>query len=200
MVRSGTPEPAGREQSLGELVSLATKDISQLVRSEIALAKSELRVDIKRIGMAGVFAGIAAFFGCLVLFSLCFAYAYGLRAVGAPGGMWGAFLFVALTLLVLAAIVGLSAWLAVRHLSGMKKTRESVTEGIGMLRRDGKDGNASLSASDFDGKGRTSLRAGTAAPASATASTTASTTSGATASDGGIADGQRPELTSRKPR
>ena len=37
----------------------------------------------------------------LIMFVLCFAYAYGLEAAGAPGGLWGAFLCVALTLVVL---------------------------------------------------------------------------------------------------
>ena len=87
MVRSGTPEPAGGDQSLGDLVSLATKDVSQLVRYEIELAMSELRSELKRVAVgAGMFA-IAAFFGILILFSPCFAYAYLLHWAGAWGGM-----------------------------------------------------------------------------------------------------------------
>src|SRR5689334_24741149 len=35
MVRSEMPEPAGDGQSLGDLVALAAKDVSQLVRSDI---------------------------------------------------------------------------------------------------------------------------------------------------------------------
>lgn len=140
MVRSATPEPAGSDSSLGDLVSLAARDISQLIRYEIDLAKTELRGDMRRVGMAGVLFGIAAFFGCLILLSLCFAYAYGLNAIGAPGGLWGAFLFVALTLALLALLATTVASRKMRRLSGMKKTRESVTEGFGMLRRDGKEG------------------------------------------------------------
>lgn len=178
MVRSGTPEPAGGDQTLGDLVSLATKDISQLVRYELDLAKSELRGDLRRMGMAGVLFGIAAFFGCLVLFSLCFAYAYGLAAAGAPGGMWGAFLLVVATLLLLLALAVFLAIRRMRHLSGMKKTRASVTEGIGMLRRDGKDGG--------DG---TSIAAGSTPDGHRPALT-----------DSGSPDGQRPEIAGRKAR
>ena len=47
MVRSEAPEPAGDGQSLGDLVALAAKDMSQLVRYEIDLAKSELKGDVK---------------------------------------------------------------------------------------------------------------------------------------------------------
>lgn len=139
MVRSGTPEPSGSDQSLGDLVSLAMKDVSQLVRYEIDLAKTEFRADLKRGLRAAVLFGIAAFFGCLILFTLCFMWAYLLNTLGAPGAMWGAFGWTALTLLVLAAIAAGIAVLTMRKFSGMKKTRESVSEGLGMLRRDGKD-------------------------------------------------------------
>ena len=136
MVRSGTPEPAGGDQSLGDLISLATKDVSQLVRYEIELAKSELRTELKRVAVgAGMFA-IAAFFGILILFSLCFAYAYLLHWAGAWGGMAGAFGFTALTLLVLGGALVFVGIKVLKRMTGMKKTRDSVTEGIGMLRKD----------------------------------------------------------------
>jgi hypothetical protein len=207
MARSGTPGPASAEQSLGELVSLATKDISQLVRYEVDLAKTELRADLRRVTMAAVLFCITAFFGSLVLLSLCFAYGYGLNAAGAPGGIWGAFLLVSLTLAVLGVTAGLFAVLMMRHLSRMKKTRESVTEGIGMLRRDGKDGKDGEGAKDgrsvkngkktrktedamdaldqvtADRASRTSLRSAVDPPADAV-----------------LPDGQRPEIAGRKPR
>src|SRR5215475_4154201 len=57
MVRSDTPEPAGDGQSLGDLVALAAKDVSQLVRYEIDLAKTELMADVRRVGLAGALRG-----------------------------------------------------------------------------------------------------------------------------------------------
>ena len=137
MVRSETPEPVGADQSLGDLVALAAKDVSQLIRYEIDLAKTELRGDMKRVGLAGALAGVAAFVGCLVLVLLCIAFAYGLVALGI--WRWAAFLIVAGTCVLLAgAAVGV-AILRLRGLSGLKRTRKSVTEGLGMLRRDGQD-------------------------------------------------------------
>lgn len=137
MVRSETPEPAGADQSLGDLVALAAKDVSQLIRYEIDLAKTELRGDMKRVGLAGALAGVAAFVGCLVLVLLCIALAYGLVALGI--WRWAAFLIVAGTCVLLAgAAVGI-AILRLRGLSGLKRTRKSVTEGFGMLRRDSQD-------------------------------------------------------------
>ena len=134
MVRSEKPEPAGGDQSLGDLVALAAKDVSQLIRYEIELAKSELKADAQRVGIAAGGVGMAAFLGCLVLVMLSFALAYGLITVGV--WTWAAFLIVAgVWGLVALAAVGTS-YLKVRRLSGLAKTRQTVTEGIEMLRQE----------------------------------------------------------------
>jgi uncharacterized membrane protein YqjE len=135
MVRSETPEPAGADQSLGDLVALAAKDVSQLIRYEIDLAKIELRGDMRRVGLAGALTGAAAFVGCVVLILLCWAFAYGLIALGI--WPWAAFLIVAGTCVLLAGMAVGIAVLKVRRLSGLRETRKSVTEGLGMLRREG---------------------------------------------------------------
>src|SRR5260370_14261124 len=134
VVRSETREPAGGEQSLGDLVALAAKDVSQLVRYEMDLAKTELRGDVRRIGLAGALAGVAAFVGCLVLVLFCFAFAYGLVTLGI--WTWAAYLIVAGTCVLLAGVAVGIALLKLRHLSGLRKTRKTVTEGLGMLRHD----------------------------------------------------------------
>jgi hypothetical protein len=135
MVRSETPEPAGGDQSLGDLVALAAKDVSQLIRYEVDLAKTELQADAKRVGLAAGLVGVAAFVGCVVLILLCFAYAYGLVALGIEA--WAAFLIVAGTCVLLAVVAVGIALLKVRALSGLRKTRKTVSEGLGMLRSDG---------------------------------------------------------------
>ena len=136
MVRSETPEPAGDDQSLGDLVALAAKDASQLIRYEIDLAKTELREDITRIATAVVLVGGAAFAGCLVLVILCFAYAEGL-IVAFDLPRWAAFLIVAATLVLLAAAAIGIAYLRVKNMTGLRKTRQTVTEGLDVLRQDG---------------------------------------------------------------
>jgi hypothetical protein len=118
-------------------VALAAKDVSQLLRYEIDLAKTELRGDMRRVGIAAGLGGAAAFVGCLMLVLLCFAFAYGLVALGI--WTWAAFLIVAGTCVLVIGLAGLIAFLAVRHLSGLRRTRKSVAEGIGALRGDSKD-------------------------------------------------------------
>jgi hypothetical protein len=134
MVHSETPEPAGADQSLGDLVALAARDVSQLIRYEIDLAKTELKGDARRVGLAAALGGVAAFVGCLVLVLLSFAFAYGLITLGIWD--WAAFLIVAGTEVLAAGIAVGIAMLKVRKLSGLRQTRKTVTEGLGMLRHD----------------------------------------------------------------
>jgi hypothetical protein len=126
---------SGTDHSIGDLVSVAARDISQLVRYELDLAKIELKTDVKRLGIGGALLAVGGFVVCLLLILLCFAFAYGLNAVHAPGGLWGAFLWVALTCAVLAlAAAGIGVML-VRRMNAMSKTRSSLAEGMTMLRR-----------------------------------------------------------------
>src|ERR1700722_8921790 len=80
MVRSGRPDGADGQQSLGELVALAAKDMSSLIRYEISLAKSEFKLDARRIAIVAAIGVVALFVLCLIVVLLCFAYAYGLVA------------------------------------------------------------------------------------------------------------------------
>ncbi len=134
MVRSETPEPAGDGQSLGDLVALAAKDVSQLIRYEIELAKTELRGDVRRIGLAGALGGVAAFVSCLVLVLLSIALAFGLVALGIYP--WAAFLIVAGAYVLLTVLVLGIAYLKLRRVSGLSKTRKTVTEGLELLRHE----------------------------------------------------------------
>ena len=129
MVRSEMPEPAGDGQSLGDLVALAAKDVSQLIRYEIDLAKTELMADVERVGLAGALGVVAAFVACLVLVLLSIALAFGLVALGIWD--WAAFLIVAGAYVLFAVLVLGIAYLKLRRLSGLSKTRETVTEGLG---------------------------------------------------------------------
>src|SRR5271165_4168717 len=119
------------DQSIGDLVSVAARDISQLVRYELDLAKLELKADARRLGIGVGLIGMAAFAACLVLMLLCFAFAYGLVALGI--WEWAAFLIVAGTCVLLIAAAALIAWRLVSNVEGMSKTRRSVADGMSAL-------------------------------------------------------------------
>ena len=132
--RDAVPNTDTGQQSLGDLVSLAVSDITQLVKFEVDLAKLELKEDARRLGIGGVLLGMAAFVGCLVLMLLCFAYAYGLIAAGIWA--WAAFLIVAGTCVVLAALAVAIGLLKFRKLTGLRKTRSTVSDDLALIRRD----------------------------------------------------------------
>jgi hypothetical protein len=133
MVRSGTPDVGG-QQSLGDLVSGAAKDVSQLIRYEISLAKSELKMDARRIGIAAGIAVVVLFVACLIVVLLCFALAYGLvTAFDIP--IYAGFLCTVGACLLISAVAVTIAYLVVRRVTGMKMTRKTVMDDIGMLRR-----------------------------------------------------------------
>jgi len=134
MVRSARPDGADGQQSLGDLVAGAAKDVSQLVRYEISLAKSELKMDARRIGIAAALAVVGLFVLCLLVVLLCFAFAYGLSE-GAGLYLWASFLIVAGTCLLLIGLAALIAYGRIRKVTGMKMTRKTVMDDLSVLRR-----------------------------------------------------------------
>ena len=129
------PVDSADEQTLGMLVSLAVKDVTQLIRCELDLAKLELKADARRLGIAGTLLVIAAFVACLVLMLLSFAFAYGLVALGIFP--WAAFLIVAGVYVLLAGLAVLIGALKVRSVSALRRTRRTVQDDLSVLRRDG---------------------------------------------------------------
>jgi hypothetical protein len=92
---------AAEERTLGQLVSDASRDVSELVRYEIALAKAEVQRDIKRGVAAGGLFGAAGLLAVYATIALMIAAGLGLAEV-MPA--WLAFLIVALGLLLIAGV------------------------------------------------------------------------------------------------
>lgn len=116
-----TPPPPKPERTLGQLFSDASKDLSAILRSEVALAKVELKTEVTQ-GVKGavafVVAGVVAFFGAMMLL---FAVAYALFGLGLP--RWVSFLIVAVVLFVVA---GVAALLGKRQLSKVGPPERTV--------------------------------------------------------------------------
>jgi len=108
---AGPYEDVG-EVSVGELVGNVTRDLSTLMRQELALAQAEVKAEVGRAGKAAGALGAAGFAGYMaVLFlSICLWWALG----DLIGNGWSA-----LVVAVLWGIVG-----AVLYASGRKKLRE----------------------------------------------------------------------------
>jgi hypothetical protein len=125
---------AAADPSLGDLVSQAAADLSILVRSEIDLAKIELKKDVRRFATIGVM-GVGCFFAFnLVIVLLSFGLVYGLIRQGI--WPWASFLIVAGVDMVLIAIAAGIAWLNFRRVSGLKLTRKTVQEDLAIMNRE----------------------------------------------------------------
>ncbi len=127
--------PVGAERSIGQLFASATTEMSALVHDEIALAKAQLKRDVKRGAVGGGAFGAA---GAVLIFSLpmlSFALAYGIRT-------WSDWNLAVCFLLSFAANVLVAAGLALigvvfakkaKKGKGPQKTAASVKESAAVL-------------------------------------------------------------------
>lgn len=115
------------DQSLGELVASATKDLSTLVRKEIELAKLELKVEAKSAGKGAGMLGGAGFAGVLGLIFLSIALAY---ALGKLVPLGAGFLIVGALYLLVAAVLALLAKKNLSKVGPPEKTVATVKDDI----------------------------------------------------------------------
>jgi uncharacterized membrane protein YqjE len=101
VVAAGTRPDVG-ERSLAELLSKTTQDLSGLLRSEVELAKVELKQEATTAAKAGGMLGAAGVLGHLALLLALLAAAWGLDAV-MPTGL--AFLIVAVVVAFVAFVL-----------------------------------------------------------------------------------------------
>ncbi len=118
--------------SLGQLFATAGKDLSALVRSEIELAKAEVRADIRHAISGSALFVLAALCGLLALLPASIAAAYGVRAVGLSLG-WS-FLVVAGSYVVLAGIFALVGLNALQRVGPARRTRRTTSANVSLLR------------------------------------------------------------------
>jgi hypothetical protein len=126
----------GDEPTVGQLVANASKDLSSLVRSEIELAKTELKKTAIAAGTgAGMFAA-AAFLALLAVILLCISAAYGLTAAGLHPAI--AFLIVAGAFLLIGAILVFIGMRALKSAKGPQRTIETSKQSVEALKAIGK--------------------------------------------------------------
>ena len=110
-------------RTIGQIFGDVSRDLSTLMRQEVALAKAELRQSGSRAGKgAGLYSG-AAIAGILflVFISVCAWWALG----GVIGRGWSA-LIVAVVWAIIAAVLALLARNEMRRISGLEQTTETL--------------------------------------------------------------------------
>lgn len=121
------------DHKLSALVTSATKDMSKLVRDEIALAKAELRRDVKQAAMGGGLFAVAGLLGLFALIMFSFAIAYGINAAGI--GLAWAWLIVGGGYIVLAALLAGIGKLRLKAIGGVDATKRTTNESIAVFKR-----------------------------------------------------------------
>jgi hypothetical protein len=122
------------EPTIGRLVAETTQDFSQLLRSEIELAKTELKVSV-RFGALGVaLFAVAGFLAVLAIIMGSFAAAYGIDTIDGIG-TWLAFLIVFGIYLLIAAVLGLIGVRKVKKVRPPEKTIAAVKSNKQIVKR-----------------------------------------------------------------
>ena len=109
---AGQPVRDVSATSVGDLIGEVTRDLSTLMRQELALAKAEVRQEAVKAARAGGMLGGAGFAGYMVLLFASVAVWQGLAEVMASG--WAA--------LIVTAVWGLAG--AVLFVLGRQRMRE----------------------------------------------------------------------------
>ena len=125
--------PANDDPTIGKLVGDVSNDVSSLIRSEIELAKTELKFSAKAGGVGiGLFAA-AAFLLVLAVIMLSVAFAYFIHFTGLD--LAWCFLIVFVFYALVAAVLGLVGYRSVRKVRGPEASIEQFKETKAVLKR-----------------------------------------------------------------
>jgi len=121
------------DQSIADVLKSTLKDAQDLVRSEMALARAELRGDVKRAG-----GGIAALAGAAVAAVLALVFllttiAWGLYA-GFGWPLWVGFAIVTVLMAIAAAVLGMVGRSRLAADRPMRMTMDSLKENMQWMR------------------------------------------------------------------
>jgi hypothetical protein len=124
------------EPTVGQLVANASRDLSSLVRSEIELAKTELKKTAIAAGTGAGMFGAAGFLALLAVILLSIAAAYGVNALGLHPAL--AFLIVAVVYLLIALALVLVGKRLIGKAKGPQRAIETSKESVEALKSIGK--------------------------------------------------------------
>ena len=133
VTRPHSDVPSKDDPTLGRLFADASRDMSTLVRQEIALAKSELKISVKAGGFGiGLFAG-AAFIGLLAVIMLSVAIAYFVHMTGLD--LAWCFLIVFLLYVLIAALLAFIGVKKVKQVRAPERAIHQAQETKNILKR-----------------------------------------------------------------
>ena len=125
--------PTPEDPTIGKLVADASRDISSLLRNEIALAKSELKVSVKNGGTGLGMFGAAAFLGVMALIMLSVGFAYLLSMTGLH--LAWCFLIVFAVYLLLAGLLAFLGFKKVKKVRAPERAIHQAQEAKTIFKR-----------------------------------------------------------------
>lgn len=130
---AGHPSPSDAEPapSLGELVRDASTQLSTLLRSEVELAKLELRSEVKKAVTGSMFFIIALVVFLLSLPFIFVTLAEVLIAIGLP--RWSGYAIITLLFFVLAGLFGYLGFRKMRRIRAPQRTIEEAKGTVAAL-------------------------------------------------------------------
>lgn len=126
--------PGAGEPTIGRLIADTTADLSALVRSEIELAKTELRFSVKAGGLGAALLGAAAFVAVLALIMLSVAAGFAIAYLPHLGLALG-FLIVFAFYAIIAAVLALIGLKKVKQVRAPEKTISTMKSNKQVLKR-----------------------------------------------------------------
>ncbi len=130
--QNGKGVSAADEATIGELVAIASRDVSLLIRQEVELAKAEVKSAATSAGLGAAFLGGAAFIGFFSFFAITIAAAEGLHAAGI-GRAWS-FLIVTGAYLVLAGLLALFGIGRFKKVGPPKRAIQTVKDDVAWIK------------------------------------------------------------------
>jgi len=126
-------QPKQPDKSLGDLFGELSTELGELVKTQVELAKTEVRVEADKAKKVGAAFGAAGFAGYMAALLLSFAIAWGLSEV-VPEGV--AFLIVGAVYAIVAAILFSRARARAKELNlVLPDTMQSVKEDVQWARQ-----------------------------------------------------------------
>ncbi len=127
-------EPVGTEEpTIGKLVVDASRDVSTLIQSEIALAKSELKLSVRAGGISIAMFAAAGFLGLLAVIMLSVAFAYFVAMTGLD--LAWCFLIVFGAYLLLAGLLAMVGVRKIKQVKAPERAIEQAKENKNLLKR-----------------------------------------------------------------
>jgi hypothetical protein len=120
------------EATIGELVAIASRDVSLLIRQEVELAKTEIRAAATSAGIGVGFLGAAGFLGFFAFFTITIAAAEGIHAAGI--GRAYSYLLVTAGYLIVAGLLSLFGITRLKKVGPPKRAIQTVKDDVAWIK------------------------------------------------------------------